>query len=494
MVKGKNEEMSTSELSAILRVYGHNFEAFLAIVNLRKEVPEQGAQENAISKDFNSLCKDARAKSYIHEELSKIAKEKARCDKFVKTIVRKEEIEINTVLGFVRGTEITILSSCGLGCVRSVETVHIGQLELEFCGDSNPIGSLSNRKHFRWFEGNWEVDFEHLGCGMLLRISQSKLPFCNPNGVLSHCKGFFSSSLLSKSIIRPAALASRSFNTNAMRNYDDWNDDVERRSEFSSPCTVRRDDIFSNVLSQVLNMMDQFMDNPFLFVPHNIGAGARVHCGWNVRETEDALLLRMDMPRLGKEEEICDMLFCGIFDGHRPWGHFVAKKRETLSQTSLDPDVDVDITVGKKQHQFNIWKHSYLKTCAAIDRELKQNRKIDSFYSGTTASTTSDDGSLVAVQLTVDFKPGLPLPNWVFITNVISAAFYFIPSVRPPWFRQRLAEFSLGEEKLQLYKILLLFLCDRVCSAVVEGYTGSSKIKAANYWAHLQNSEFNSTA
>ncbi|KAK7344258.1 hypothetical protein VNO77_13669 [Canavalia gladiata] len=136
-----------------------------------------------------------------------------------------------------------------------------------------------------------------------------------------------------------------------------------------------------------------------------------------------------------------DMIFCGIFDGHGPWGHFVAKRvresmppsllcnwQETLSQTSLDPDMDIE--AEKKQHRFNIWKHSYLKTCAAIDRELEQNRKIDSFFSGTTAlsivrqgefifianvgdsravlATTSDDGSLVPIQLTVDFKPNLP--------------------------------------------------------------------------------------
>ncbi|KAK7337717.1 hypothetical protein VNO77_18303 [Canavalia gladiata] len=137
-----------------------------------------------------------------------------------------------------------------------------------------------------------------------------------------------------------------------------------------------------------------------------------------------------------------DMIFCGIFDGHGPWGHFVAKRvresmppsllcnwQETLAQTSVDPDIDSQ--QEKRQHyQFNIWKHSYLKTCASIDQELEQYRKIDSFYSGTTAlsivrqgeliiianvgdsravlATTSDDGSLVPVQLTVDFKPNLP--------------------------------------------------------------------------------------
>ncbi|KDO81764.1 hypothetical protein CISIN_1g015633mg [Citrus sinensis] len=136
-----------------------------------------------------------------------------------------------------------------------------------------------------------------------------------------------------------------------------------------------------------------------------------------------------------------DMMFCGIFDGHGPWGHFVAKKvresmpssllcnwQETLAEASLLPDIDLDS--DKKTHRFNIWKHSYVKTCAAVDQELEQHRQIDSFYSGTTAltivrqgefimvanvgdsravlATTSEDGSLVPVQLTVDFKPNLP--------------------------------------------------------------------------------------
>ncbi|KAK7284402.1 hypothetical protein RJT34_19147 [Clitoria ternatea] len=137
-----------------------------------------------------------------------------------------------------------------------------------------------------------------------------------------------------------------------------------------------------------------------------------------------------------------DMIFCGIFDGHGPWGHFVAKRvresmpqsllcnwQETLVQTSLDPDIEKEAE-KKQQYRFNVWKHSYLKTCAAIDQELVQYRKIDSFYSGTTAlsivrqgefivianvgdsravlATALDDGSLIPVQLTVDFKPNLP--------------------------------------------------------------------------------------
>ncbi|XP_058223699.1 probable protein phosphatase 2C 34 isoform X1 [Rhododendron vialii] len=136
-----------------------------------------------------------------------------------------------------------------------------------------------------------------------------------------------------------------------------------------------------------------------------------------------------------------DMMFCGIFDGHGPWGHYVAKRvrktmpssllsnwQETLAEASLD--LDFDLETDKKLHKFNIWKRSYIRTCAAVDHDLGQHRKIDSFCSGTTAltivrqgelifianvgdsravlATTSDDGSLVPIQLTIDFKPNLP--------------------------------------------------------------------------------------
>ncbi|KAK9288243.1 hypothetical protein L1049_016693 [Liquidambar formosana] len=135
-----------------------------------------------------------------------------------------------------------------------------------------------------------------------------------------------------------------------------------------------------------------------------------------------------------------DMIFCGIFDGHGPWGHLVAKMvresmpstllcnwQETLAQTSLNLDSDMELDGN---HRFDIWKRSYLKTYAAVDQVLEQHPRINSFCSGTTAltivrqgdlivvanvgdsravlATTSDDGSLVPIQLTVDFKPNLP--------------------------------------------------------------------------------------
>ncbi|RWR95263.1 putative protein phosphatase 2C 34 [Cinnamomum micranthum f. kanehirae] len=136
-----------------------------------------------------------------------------------------------------------------------------------------------------------------------------------------------------------------------------------------------------------------------------------------------------------------DMIFCGVFDGHGPWGHYVAKKvreslpssllcnwQETLTLTPLDSDFDLE--QDKKVHQCDAWRQSYIKTCSVIDKELEKNRSLDSYHSGTTAltvvkqgdvvvianvgdsravlATTMDDGNLVPVQLTVDFKPSLP--------------------------------------------------------------------------------------
>ncbi|XVE65576.1 hypothetical protein DITRI_Ditri08aG0010900 [Diplodiscus trichospermus] len=136
-----------------------------------------------------------------------------------------------------------------------------------------------------------------------------------------------------------------------------------------------------------------------------------------------------------------DMIFCGIFDGHGPWGHIVAKRvkesvppsllcnwQKALALTSLGQELNTELNI--RIHQFDIWKQSYLKTYADIDLELKLHPGIDSFRSGTTAltiikqgehlvianvgdsravmATTSDDGNLKPLQLTVDFKPNIP--------------------------------------------------------------------------------------
>lgn len=92
------------------------------------------------------------------------------------------------------------------------------------------------------------------------------------------------------------------------------------------------------------------------------------------------------------------MMFCGVFDGHGPWGHFVAKRvrklvpslllsnwQQNLAATSVDLDFKVE--ENKNVHGLNLWEQSYLKTFAAVDQDLKHHPRIDSFRSGTTALT-----------------------------------------------------------------------------------------------------------
>lgn len=51
----------------------------------------------------------------------------------------------------------------------------------------------------------------------------------------------------------------------------------------------------------MLNLMDQFMENPLLSASRGIGAsGARR--GWDIKEKDDALYLRIDMPGLSRED------------------------------------------------------------------------------------------------------------------------------------------------------------------------------------------------
>ncbi|KAF9670403.1 hypothetical protein SADUNF_Sadunf13G0064600 [Salix dunnii] len=163
-----------------------------------------------------------------------------------------------------------------------------------------------------------------------------------------------------------------------------------------------------------------------------------------------------------------DAVFCGVFDGHGPYGHMVAKRvRDSLplkltahwemnvtseavlkeinhnttgSMNSEDtsfmsadeePRVSVDLEDAEKHPQnFQNLKESFLKAFKVMDRELRVHDNIDCFCSGTTAvtlvkqgqylvlgnvgdsravlGTRDEDDSLVAVQLTVDLKPNLP--------------------------------------------------------------------------------------
>lgn len=131
-----------------------------------------------------------------------------------------------------------------------------------------------------------------------------------------------------------------------------------------------------------------------------------------------------------------DTVFCGVFDGHGPFGHMVAKKvRDTLPFTlstqlkltsesnqsglvdengfqikSTDAEEEeeeeaqrseaVVTTMDEQWCELNpnenneelpdmypSLKHALLKTCQQIDKELKMHPTIDCFCSGTTSVT-----------------------------------------------------------------------------------------------------------
>ncbi|KAL4302681.1 hypothetical protein GQ457_10G015310 [Hibiscus cannabinus] len=160
-----------------------------------------------------------------------------------------------------------------------------------------------------------------------------------------------------------------------------------------------------------------------------------------------------------------DTVFCGVFDGHGPYGHLVAKRVRDHLPLKLSAYWDVNISsedalglhaagnmnsedmdllsvdeesrasedlkeTEKHSEIFETLKESFLKAFKAMDRELRTHRSIDCFCSGTTAVTLVKRGpylvignvgdsravlgtrnkhnSLTAVQLTVDLKPNLP--------------------------------------------------------------------------------------
>ncbi|MQL72617.1 hypothetical protein Taro_004957 [Colocasia esculenta] len=162
-----------------------------------------------------------------------------------------------------------------------------------------------------------------------------------------------------------------------------------------------------------------------------------------------------------------DTIFCGVFDGHGPFGHMVARRvrdslplklsahwevnancddaREKGSSTvesitteefaSMHIEEEPRNTMdsrekGKRPEIFLTLKESFLKAFKVMDKELRVHPSIDSFCSGTTAvtlikqgqdliignvgdsrailGTRDQDNCLTAVQLTVDLKPDLP--------------------------------------------------------------------------------------
>ncbi|XP_022714714.1 probable protein phosphatase 2C 18 isoform X2 [Durio zibethinus] len=163
-----------------------------------------------------------------------------------------------------------------------------------------------------------------------------------------------------------------------------------------------------------------------------------------------------------------DTIFCGVFDGHGPYGHMVAKKvrdslpiilctqwkgilagdqssliksenapestiSEDTSSLSMDDECCEMLEIEENEQLPEMYlplKQSMLKAFKLMDKKLQLHPTIDCFCSGTTAVTLvkqgqdlvignvgdsravlavrDKDDSLIAVQLTVDLKPDLP--------------------------------------------------------------------------------------
>ncbi|KAJ0249786.1 PPM-type phosphatase domain-containing protein [Hirschfeldia incana] len=163
-----------------------------------------------------------------------------------------------------------------------------------------------------------------------------------------------------------------------------------------------------------------------------------------------------------------DTIFCGVFDGHGPYGHMVAKAvrdnlplklsayweakvpvqdaRKTTTtvnssnnsedaaeeepKPSVDMEEEEENTEESHYELFQDLKEAFLKAFKVVDRELIFDGSVDCFCSGTTAvtlikhgeylvvgnvgdsravvGTRDSENGLVAVQLTVDLKPNLP--------------------------------------------------------------------------------------
>ncbi|KAL5580606.1 hypothetical protein UlMin_013048 [Ulmus minor] len=151
-----------------------------------------------------------------------------------------------------------------------------------------------------------------------------------------------------------------------------------------------------------------------------------------------------------------DAIFCGVFDGHDPFGHMVAKKvrdslplrLSTLWELIRNPenegiegnsDAKGSLTfdgiastlacmhIEKHNEIFSTLKDAFLRAFEVVDKELKLHPHIDCYCIETTAVTLGQDlvignigdsravlgsrdkdDSLVVVQLIVDLKPSVP--------------------------------------------------------------------------------------
>lgn len=105
------------------------------------------------------------------------------------------------------------------------------------------------------------------------------------------------------------------------------------------------------------------------------------------------------------------MTFCGVFDGHGPHGHLVARKvREALPlkllsflhssesgqngsgktcfRGSMKPESgESEKDVAAEDKLNSMWREAFMKAYKAMDKELRSHPNLDCFCSGSTAVT-----------------------------------------------------------------------------------------------------------
>lgn len=125
-----------------------------------------------------------------------------------------------------------------------------------------------------------------------------------------------------------------------------------------------------------------------------------------------------------------DGVLCGVFDGHGPHGHLVARRVRDSLPLRLMSAARASAKNGQDMTDA-AWRKAFARAFKAMDKDLRSHPSLDSFCSGSTAVTVLKLGSdlymanigdsravlgsrdaiaggMVAVQLTVDLKPDVP--------------------------------------------------------------------------------------
>lgn len=93
--------------------------------------------------------------------------------------------------------------------------------------------------------------------------------------------------------------------------------------------------------------------------------------------------------------------FCGVFDGHGPLGHKVARyvrdmlpskisislKECDINKNKIIENIENDEEFDQNFPLFDAWKSAYLKSFKEMDEQLGSEPSIESYSSGTTAVT-----------------------------------------------------------------------------------------------------------